>query len=203
MKNLHSTKKNNSLLLSEGYQPDIVYTSRLKRAVRSSWTVLEEINSLHLPVYKSWRLNERSYGALTGLSKAETAKRFGAKTVQAWRNNIKARPPPMKRTDPWYPGNDDRYSDLEEADQIPLTESLMDTMDRCLPLWEYKIRYDIQNGNNVLIVGHGNTLRGVIKTIDNIGDRDIEEVTIPAGACIISLFLSCGANGHRHLGTRE
>jgi len=168
------------LLLSEGYQPDIVYTSRLKRAVRSTWTVLEEIESLYLPVFKSWRLNERSYGALTGLSKVETAKKLGEAAVQAWRNSLKAKPPPMKVTDPYYPGNDDRYSDLS-PDQIPLSESLLDTMKRAVPLWEYKIRYDIQNGNNVLVVAHGNTLRGLIKRIDDIGDRDIESVVIPAG----------------------
>lgn len=168
------------LLLSEGYQPDICYTSRLKRAIRTSWNLLEEINSLYLPVYKSWRLNERSYGALTGLSKSRSAKEFGTATVQAWRNSLKARPPPMKTTDPYYPGNDDRYSDLEPS-QIPLSESLLDTMKRCVPLWEYKIRYDIQNGNNVLVVAHGNTLRGLVKAIDNIGDRDIEDVVIPAG----------------------
>ena len=168
------------LLLSEGYQPDIVYTSRLKRSVRSTWTLLEELESLYLPVYKSWRLNERSDGALTGLSKIDTAKTLGERTVQAWRNSLRARPPPMKQSDPYYPANDDRYSDLL-PDQIPLTESLMDAMNRCTPLWEYKIRYDIQNGNNVLVVAHGNTLRGLIKTIDSVGDRDIEQVVIPRG----------------------
>ena len=178
---------NYRLLLSEGYQPDIVYTSRLKRAVRSTWTVLEEIDSFYLPVYKSWRLNERSYGALTGLSKTETAKKLGSNVVQAWRNSLKARPPLMKKTDPYFPGNDDRYSDLSE-DQIPLSESLLDTMNRAVPLWEYKIRYDIRNGNNVLVVAHGNTLRGLIKEIDNIGDQEIEEVILPAGIPFVYRF---------------
>jgi len=175
------------LMVSQGYQPDIVYTSRLKRAVRSTWTVLEVLEQLYMPVYKSWRLNERSYGALTGLSKTETAKRLGSKTVQAWRNSLKARPPPMRTTDPYYPGNDERYSDLS-PNQIPLSESLLDTMARAVPLWDYKIKYDIQNGNNVLVVAHGNTLRGLIKAIDNISEEDIEEVVLPLGIPFVYHF---------------
>jgi len=121
------------LLLSEGYEPDIIYTSRLTRAVKSTWTVLNELNAPYLPVYKSWRLNERNYGALTGLKKMDAAKELGVEVVQAWRNSLKARPPPMKRDDPYYPGNDRRYEDLTE-DQIPLTESLNDCMERARPL---------------------------------------------------------------------
>ena len=175
------------LMVSQGYQPDVVYTSRLKRAVRSSWTVLEVLEKLYLPVFKSWRLNERSYGALTGLSKKETAKKFGSKAVQAWRNSLKARPPPMKTTDPYYPGNDERYAYLS-PEQIALSESLLDTMARAVPLWDYKIRYDIQNGNNVLVVAHGNTLRGLIKTIDSISDKDIEQVFLPVGIPFVYHF---------------
>jgi 2,3-bisphosphoglycerate-dependent phosphoglycerate mutase len=152
--------------------------------------VLEVLEKLYLPVFKSWRLNERSYGALTGLSKTETAKTLGSKTVQAWRNSLKARPPPMKTTDPYYPGNDDRYRDLSPQ-QIPLSESLLDTMARAVPLWDYKIRYDIQNGNNVLVVAHGNTLRGLIKTIDSVSDQDIEQVVLPVGTLFFLLIISC------------
>ena len=117
------------LLLSEGYEPDILYTSRLKRAVKSTWTILNALNAPYLPVYKSWRLNERNYGALTGLKKMDAAKELGMEVVQAWRNSLKARPPMMKVEDEWYPGKDRRYEDLTK-EQIPLTESLMDCMER-------------------------------------------------------------------------
>jgi 2,3-bisphosphoglycerate-dependent phosphoglycerate mutase len=175
------------LLLAEGYEPDIVYTSRLKRSIRSAWYVLEELGTTFLPILKSWRLNERSYGALTGLSKRETAETMGASVVQAWRNSLKARPPPMSKGDPYYPGKDRKYADLTE-EQIPLTESLLDTMKRTIPLWEFKIKRDIAKGNNVLVVGHGNTLRGLIKVIDDVSDRDIQEVTIPAGIPVVYNF---------------
>ena len=175
------------LLLAQGYSPDVVFTSRLKRAVRSAWAVLAEMDSQYLPVYKSWRLNERSYGALTGLSKKETAKELGADVVQAWRNSLKARPPPMKKTDMYYPGNDPRYADID-VDDIPLTESLLDCQERARPLWEYKIRKDIENGSNVLVVGHTNNLRGLIKQIDGINDDDIQDVSMPNGVPFVYRF---------------
>lgn len=175
------------LLLAEGYEPDVVYTSRLKRAIGSVTSILREIDGLYLPVYKSWRLNERVYGTLTGLSKRECARRLGSEVVQAWRNSLKARPPPMKKTDPFYHGNDPRYSDLAE-DQIPLTESLLDCMDRARPLWEYKIRDEIRRGNNVLVVAHANTLRGLIKVIDSIGDEEIQDVAMPTGIPFVYRF---------------
>ena len=161
------------LLLSEGYEPDIIYTSRLTRAVKSTWTVLNELNAPYLPVFKSWRLNERNYGALTGLKKMDAAKELGVEVVQAWRNSLKARPPPMKKDDPYYPGNDRRYEDLAE-DQIPLTESLMDCMERARPLWEYGIAKEIAKGNTVLVVAHTNTLRGLMKVID--GECDMYDM---------------------------
>ncbi|KAL3902393.1 MAG: hypothetical protein SGILL_010840, partial [Bacillariaceae sp.] len=175
------------LLLAEGYEPDLVYTSRLKRSIRSARYVLQELGTLFLPVQKSWRLNERSYGSLTGLSKSETAETMGASVVQAWRNSLKARPPPLSKNDPYYPGNDRRYEDLTE-DQIPLTESLLDTMKRTVPLWEYKIKRDIANGNNVLVVGHGNTLRGLMKVIDDVSDVDIQEINLPRGIPVVYNF---------------
>ncbi len=153
------------LLLSEGYEPDIIYTSRLTRAVKSTWAVLNELNAPYLPVYKSWRLNERNYGALTGLKKMDAAKELGVEVVQAWRNSLKARPPPMKKDDTYYPGKDRRYEDLSE-EQIPLTESLMDCMERARPLFEYGIRKELERGNTVLVVAHTNTLRGLMKVID-------------------------------------
>ncbi|KAL3771691.1 hypothetical protein ACHAW5_000952 [Stephanodiscus triporus] len=175
------------LLLSEGYEPDVIYTSRLRRAVKSTWTVLNALNSPYLPVYKSWRLNERNYGALTGLRKTDAARTLGVGTVQAWRNSLRARPPPMGRDDPYYPGNDRRYEDLSEG-QIPLTESLLDCMARARPLWEYGIREEIRRGNNVLVVAHTNTLRGLMKVIDDIGEEDIKEVSMPGGIPFVYKF---------------
>jgi len=210
------------LLLSEGYEPDILYTSRLKRAVKSTWTILNALQSSYLPVYKSWRLNERNYGALTGLKKIDAANELGFDVVQAWyvsilcfisyhvfhiiiiclscihqhsshtyiiyrRNSLKARPPPMSKTDPYYPGNDRRYDDLTE-DQLSTTESLMDCMERARPLWEYGIRKEIQKGNTVLVVAHTNTLRSLMQVIDNIGEKEIQEVSMPGGIPFVYKF---------------
>jgi len=175
------------LLLQQGFEPDVVYTSRLKRAIHSSWVILHEINAIYLPVYKSWRLNERNYGSLTGLSKHETAKKVGVDMVQAWRNSIKARPPALKKSDAYYPGRDRRYADLSD-DQIPVSESLMDCMERTRPLWEYKISKDLKKGNNVMVVGHGNNLRGLIKLVDGISDEAIEDISIPTGIPFIYRF---------------
>lgn len=175
------------LLVAQGYQPDVVYTSRLKRAVCSVWSILTEMDSHFLPVYKSWRLNERFYGALTGLSKKEAAKELGADVVQAWRNSLNARPPPIKITDAYYPGNDPRYSDVPKED-IPFTESLLDCQERARPLWEYKIKNDVENGENVLVVAHTNTLRGLIKVIDGIGDDDIQHVSMPTAIPFVYRF---------------
>jgi 2,3-bisphosphoglycerate-dependent phosphoglycerate mutase len=164
-----------------------VYTSRLKRSIRSARYVLEELGTKFLPVQKSWRLNERSYGSLTGLSKSEIAETMGASVVQAWRNSLKARPPPLSKDDIYYPGNDRRYDDLTE-DQIPLTESLLDTMKRTIPLWEYKIKRDVAQGNNVLVLGHGNTLRGLIKVIDDVSETHIQDVNLPRGIPLVYGF---------------
>ena len=175
------------LLLEGGYEIDVVFTSRLKRAIRSVWIILQELNRVYLPVFKSWRLNERHYGALTGLSKTETAARLGQELVQDWRGSLHSRPPALKRSDPYWPGKDRKYADLS-VDQIPYTESLMDCMERTSPLWEQKIMYELQNGKNVMVVAHANTLRGLVKRIDNIGDEDIQEVAIPTGIPIIYKF---------------
>jgi len=176
------------LLLEGGYNIDVVFTSRLQRAIRSTWILLGEINQLFLPVFKSWRLNERNYGALTGLCKMETAQRLGVQLVQSWRGSLKSRPPPLDPlTSVYWPGNDRRYSDLSEY-QIPKTESLMDCMERTRPLWEDKISYELRMGRNVLVVAHANTLRGLVKIIDNIGDEDIQQVSIPTGIPIVYKF---------------
>ena len=168
------------LLLEGGYEIDVVFTSRLKRAIRSVWIILEEMNQVYLPVFKSWRLNERMYGALTGLCKSETAAKLGAELVQEWRGSLKSRPPALRPSDKYWPGRERKYVDLS-AEQIPLTESLLDCMDRCTPVWEEKIMYELRRGRNVMVVAHANTLRGLVKTIDVIGDDDIRDVAIPTG----------------------
>jgi len=168
------------LLLEGGYEIDVVFTSRLKRAIRSVWVILTEMNQVYLPVFKSWRLNERMYGALTGLCKSETAEQLGAELVQEWRGSLNSRPPALKPSDKFWPGRERKYADLS-ADEIPLTESLSDCMDRCTPVWEQKIVYELRRGRNVMVVGHANTLRGLIKIIDGISDQDIRDVAIPTG----------------------
>lgn len=175
------------LLVEGGYNVDIVFTSRLKRAIRSSWILLRELNEVYLPVFKSWRLNERMYGALTGLSKTETAELLGAELVQEWRGSLLSRPPALTPADRYYPGRDRRHADLS-PNQIPLTESLLDCMERTKPVWFDKISYELACGRNVLVVAHANTLRGLVKIIDGIGDDEIQDVAIPTGIPIIYNF---------------
>jgi 2,3-bisphosphoglycerate-dependent phosphoglycerate mutase len=175
------------LLIAGGYDIDVVFTSRLKRAIRSAWIVLMELNQLYIPVFKSWRLNERMYGALTGLCKKETAEQLGSELVQSWRGSLASRPPSLTPSDTYWPGRDRRYSDLK-FDQIPLTESLLDCMERTEPAWEDKIKVELRMGRTVLVVAHANTLRGLVKLIDGIGDEEIQEVAIPTGIPIIYKF---------------
>ena len=172
-----------------GYHYDIhvVFTSRLKRAIRSTWILLQEFNEVYLPVFKSWRLNERFYGALTGLNKTQTAERLGEELVQGWRGSLRNRPPALSRQDQYYPGRDRKYADLT-PDQLPVTESLLDCMERTEPLWDNKILFELKKGRNVLVVAHANTIRGLVKTIDNIGDEEIQEVAIPTGIPIVYKF---------------
>ena len=175
------------LLLEGGYEIDLVFTSRLKRAIRSVWIILQEMNQVYKPVFKSWRLNERFYGALTGLCKFETAQQLGVELVQEWRGSLRTKPPMLTTNDMYWPGRDRRYADLS-SDQIPLTESLLDCMERTEPVWEDKIKYELSRGRNVCVVAHANTLRGLVKTIDNVSDEDIQEVSIPTGIPIIYKF---------------
>ena len=175
------------LLLEGGYKVDVVFTSRLKRAIRSSWILMKELNEVHLPVFKSWRLNERMYGALTGLSKTETAERLGPKLVQEWRGSLKSRPPPLSPADRFYPGRDRSHADLT-PEQIPLTESLLDCMSRTKKIWVDKISYELACGKNVLVVAHANTLRGLVKIIDDIGDEEIQSIAVPTGIPIVYKF---------------
>ena len=145
------------------------------------------MNQLYIPVFKSWRLNERMYGALTGLCKKETAEQLGAELVQSWRGSLRSRPPAITSQDTYWPGRDRRYSDLS-AEQIPLTESLLDCMERAAPTWEDKIKWELRMGRNVMVVAHANTLRGLVKLIDNIGDEEINDVALPTGIPIVYKF---------------
>ena len=175
------------LLLAGGYSVDVVYTSRLKRAIRSTWILLGELHQKYRQVFKSWRLNERMYGALEGLSKPGTAKELGEDVVQQWRAGLYARPPPMSENHPFWHKNERKYADLDPKD-IPVTESLQDTMERTLPLWNNRILPDLKLGKNVMIVAHANSLRGIVKHIDNLSDKDIVGVGIPNGIPLVYKF---------------
>jgi 2,3-bisphosphoglycerate-dependent phosphoglycerate mutase len=169
------------LLREEGFQFDVAYTSLLKRAIKTLWIALEELDQMWIPVHRSWRVNERMYGALQGLDKAETAERHGADQVKIWRRSYDVQPPPMSEDDPGYPGHDPRYRDLAPED-IPKAECLADTVNRFLPYWESDIAPALAAGKRVLVAAHGNSLRALVKHLEGISDDDIVELNIPTGA---------------------
>jgi 2,3-bisphosphoglycerate-dependent phosphoglycerate mutase len=173
-----------SILKKEGYVFDVAYTSVLKRAIKTLWLVLEEMDLMWIPVHRSWRLNERHYGALQGLNKAETTERHGAEKTNLWRRSFDVRPPPLTRDDPRFPGHDPRYADIP-AQEVPLTECLKDTIERLLPYGKESIAPMIRGGKRVLICAHGNTLRGLMKYVDQIRDDEIAEVNIPTGVPLV------------------
>jgi 2,3-bisphosphoglycerate-dependent phosphoglycerate mutase len=172
------------LLKEGGYTFDIAYTSVLKRAVRTLWIALDVMDLMWLPVYKSWRLNERHYGGLQGLNKAETAAKHGDEQVKIWRRSYDIPPPPMTEDDPRYPGHDPRYGDLKRS-EIPRTESLKETVDRFMPYWRDVIAPAIRDDHRVLIAAHGNSLRALVKYLDNISDQEIVELNIPTGIPLV------------------
>ena len=167
------------LLKEKGYTFDIAFTSVLKRANRTLEIVLKEMN-LDIPVHYSYRLNERHYGALQGLNKDEMKKKFGEKQVHIWRRSYDVRPPELTKDDERYPGNDPKYKDLT-PEELPLTECLKDTLERVLPYYNNEIKKHLENKENVLVVAHGNSLRSIIKYLENISDADIMSVEIPTG----------------------
>ena len=172
------------VLKEAGLTFDIAYTSVLKRAIRTLSMALDEMDLMWIPVIKSWRLNERHYGALQGLDKSETAAKFGEDQVKIWRRAYSIPPPPLEPSDPRYPGNDPRYSDLTK-DELPLTECLQDTVERFLPLWHKEIAPAVIKGNNVIIGAHGNSLRALVKYLDNVSDDDIVNLNIPTGMPLV------------------
>jgi 2,3-bisphosphoglycerate-dependent phosphoglycerate mutase len=171
-------------LRKEGYSFDVAFTSLLKRAIKTLWLVLEEMDLMWIPVHRSWRLNERHYGALQGLNKAETAEKHGLEQVQIWRRSYAIRPPALTPADPRYPGNDPRYADLAQA-EIPLTECLKDTVTRFLPYWQDTIAPTVAAGKKVLIAAHGNSLRALVKYLDHISDDEIVGRNIPTGIPLV------------------
>ena len=156
----------------------------LKRAIRTLWLALEELDQVWLPVRRNWRLNERHYGALQGLNKAETAEKHGEDQVLIWRRSYDVPPPPMEKDDEGYAGNDIRYADLPEAD-IPLTECLKDTVDRFLPYWHETIAPDIKAGKRVIIAAHGNSLRALVKYLDDLSEEEVLKLNIPTGMPLV------------------
>jgi 2,3-bisphosphoglycerate-dependent phosphoglycerate mutase len=172
------------ILKDKGYNFDVAYTSVLKRAIRTLWIIQEEMDLMWIPVYISWRLNERHYGALQGLNKAETAAKFSEKQVLIWRRSYDVQPPALTRDDPRFPGHDPRYADLNPRD-VPLTESLKDTVVRFMPYWHEVLAPAIQSGKKVIISAHGNSLRALVKYLDNVSDAEIAGLNIPTGIPLV------------------
>jgi len=186
-----------------GFTFDIAYTSVLKRAIRTLWIALDEMDLMWIPVVRSWRLNERHYGALQGLNKAETAVKYGEAQVKLWRRSYDVRPPALEVTDARYPGHDPRYKGLKPA-EIPTCECLKDTVARFLPFWNDVVIPSMKAGNRVIIVAHGNSLRSLVKHLDNISDEDIVELNIPTGVPLVyELDDSFKPIKHYYLGNEE
>ncbi|GJM22915.1 MAG: 2,3-bisphosphoglycerate-dependent phosphoglycerate mutase [Planctomycetota bacterium] len=191
------------LIRDEGLDFDIVYTSVLKRAIKTLWLALEEMDRMWLPIERRWRLNERHYGALQGLNKAETAAEHGDEQVKIWRRSYDVPPPPLTRDDERWPGHDLRYRDLT-PEQLPLSECLKDTVERFMPLWNEEIAPALKSGKRVLIAAHGNSLRALVKLLDGISDEDILNLNIPTGIPLLyELNDDLTPHAHRYLGDPE
>ena len=175
------------LMLAEKFEFDVAYTSVLKRAIRTLWIALDEMDMMWIPVHRSWRLNERHYGALQGLNKAETAAEYGDAQVKIWRRSYDIPPPPLTTNDPRHPSGDRRYNDLKR-EEVPLTESLKETVARFLPYWHETIAPQIKAGRRVLIAAHGNSLRALVKYLDDVSDEEIVELNIPTGIPLVYLL---------------
>lgn len=181
---LAEAREGGRLIREAGLTFDVAYTSVLKRAIRTLWQALDQLDLMWIPVHRSWRLNERHYGGLQGLNKSETAEKHGADKVKIWRRSFDIPPPPLEEDDDRLPANDRRYAEVP-ADQLPRTESLKETIARFLPIWFEDIAPAIQSGKQVLICAHGNSLRALVKHLDNISDADISELNIPTGIPLV------------------
>jgi 2,3-bisphosphoglycerate-dependent phosphoglycerate mutase len=193
-------KQAGEVLRQEGYTFDVAYTSVLKRAIRTLWIALDELDLMWIPVHRSWRLNERHYGGLQGLNKAETAAKYGDDQVKIWRRSYDIPPPALDKDDERYPGRDPRYTELSAA-ELPMTECLKDTVERFLPYWHEVIAPTIKSGKKVIIAAHGNSLRALVKYLDDISDTDILELNIPTGVPLVyELDDNLNSTKHYYLG---
>lgn len=191
------------VMKQEGLVFDVAFTSVLKRAIRTLWTALDRMDLMWIPVYNSWRLNERHYGGLQGLNKAQTAEKFGEEQVLIWRRSYDIPPPELKKTDKRYPGHDPRYKDLDEKD-LPITESLKDTVARFLPYWHETIAPTIKSGKRVIVAAHGNSLRALVKYLDNMSEEEILKLNIPTGIPLVyELDENLKPIKHYYLGDQE
>jgi 2,3-bisphosphoglycerate-dependent phosphoglycerate mutase len=202
-KGIEEASEGGKLLKQEGWTFDIAYTSVLKRAIRTLWIVLDEMDLMWIPVVRSWRLNERHYGALQGLNKAEMAEKHGAEQVHIWRRSYDIRPPALEPHDPANPARDPRYKDLR-PEEVPLSECLKDTVARFLPFWHQAIAPAIRQGKRVLISAHGNSLRALVKYLDNISENEIAGLNIPTGIPLVyELDAALQPLKHYYLGDPE
>jgi 2,3-bisphosphoglycerate-dependent phosphoglycerate mutase len=181
---------------------DLAYTSVLKRAIRTTWLALEGMDLMYLPVHNSWRLNERHYGALQGLSKEEMTKVHGKEAVHAWRRGYDVRPPPLALSDPMHPRFDPRYRSVDPS-LLPSCESLKDTLGRVLPYWNSEIRPQVLAGRDVLVAAHGNSLRALVKHLDGISDNEIAGLNIPTGIPLVYEMRGDTVLGHRYLASGD
>jgi 2,3-bisphosphoglycerate-dependent phosphoglycerate mutase len=202
-KGTEEAKSAGRVLKENGFIFDVAYTSVLKRAIRTLWLTLDGMDLMWIPIHHSWRLNERHYGALQGLNKAEMAEKYGEQQVKIWRRSYDTQPPALERTHPMYPGNDPRYKALDAKD-IPFTECLKDTVVRFLPHWHEVIAPTIKSGKRVIIAAHGNSLRALVKYLDNISDDAITELNIPTGVPLVyELDNNLKPLNHKYLGDEE
>jgi len=202
-KGLEEAKQAGQLLKKEGFSFDIAYTSVLKRAIRTLWITLDQMDLMWIPIHHSWRLNERHYGGLQGLNKSETAAKYGEEQVLIWRRSYEIPPPALEKSDSRYPGNDPRYKDLSIND-LPLTECLKDTVARFLPYWHETIAPIVKSGKKVVIAAHGNSLRALVKYLDNVSDQEIVSLNIPTGIPLVyELDKNLKPIKHYYLGNAE
>jgi 2,3-bisphosphoglycerate-dependent phosphoglycerate mutase len=202
-KGVEEAHESGRLLREEGFVFDVAYTSVLKRAIKTLWIALEELDQMWIPVHRRWRLNERHYGALQGLNKAETAEKHGDEQVKIWRRSYATPPPPLEPSDERWSGADPRYADLDPAD-IPASEALKNTVERFLPLWHDEIAPVVRSGKRVLIAAHGNSLRALVKFLDDVSEEEIVGLNIPTGIPLLyELDAELKPLGHRYLGDPE
>ena len=202
-KGVEEAKSAGKILKEEGFSFDMAFTSVLKRAIRTLWLTLDGLDQMYIPVVRSWRLNERHYGALQGLNKSETAEKYGSEQVLQWRRAFAIPPPPLEKTSEHYPGNDQRYKDLD-PEVLPVNESLATTIDRVLPFWHDQIVPAIRQGKKIIVAAHGNSLRALVKYLDNMSEEDIVNLNIPTAVPLVyDLDENLRPVGHRYLGDQE